>query len=139
MARTPMVTRTIITTKVNVLCLELTKAEPFNKVVVLGGTYKDAKSLDKAVHKAIDSDEVKAVHVVDKTEQETLYGMSEQDFIANAKVLDPATRKVVESEDADVQVEAEEDAQAEAEEDAQAEVDEDAQAEAKGKAGKKNK
>lgn len=93
MARVPMVTRTITSTKVNVLCLELEKAEPFNKVVILSGTFKDNKAIDKAVHKVIDNDEVKAVHVVDVEVQESLYGMTEQEFIEHAKVLPPRDKK----------------------------------------------
>ena len=96
MARKPMVTRTIITTKVNVLCLNLTNAEPFNKVVILPRTYKDEKALMKKVQEVVDTEEVKAVHVVDKEEVETLYGMDEQMFIEQATILDPETRKAVE-------------------------------------------
>lgn len=93
MARKPMVTRTIITTKVIVLCLDVNSAEPFNETVTLPRTYKDDKKLLKSVEEVINTDNVKAVHIVDKKEIETLYGMTEQDFINNAKVLDPATRK----------------------------------------------
>ena len=98
MARKPMVTRTITTTKVNVLCLDVESAEPFNKVVTLPRTYKDSKKLLKAIEELINNDTVKAVHVVDKEEVETLYGMTEQDFITNATILDPATRKEIEPE-----------------------------------------
>ena len=98
MARKPMVTRTIVTTKVNVLCLNINSAEPFNKVVTLPRTYKDDKKLLKKVEEVVNTDEVKAVHVVDKEEVETLYGMTEQDFITNATVLDPSTRKEIEAE-----------------------------------------
>ena len=97
MARKPMVTRTITTTQTNVLCLNVVSGEPFNKVVTLPRTYKDDKSLMKQVSSVIDNDEVKAVHVVDKKEVETLYGMTEQDFISKASILDKDTRKVVES------------------------------------------
>ena len=100
MARKPMVTRTIVTTKANVLCMDLKKVEPFNKEVVLPRTYKDDKKLLKAVEEVVNTDEVKAVHVVAKEEVETLYGMSEQDFISNAKVLDPKKRKELEAEEA---------------------------------------
>ena len=96
MARKPMVTRTIITTKVIVLCLDVNSAEPFNETVTLPRTYKDDKKLLKSVEEVINTDYVKAVHIVDKKEIETLYGMSEQDFINNAKILDPATRKEAE-------------------------------------------
>lgn len=96
MARKPMVTRTIITTKVIVLCLDVNSAEPFNETVTLPRTYKDDKKLLKSVEEVINTDHVKAVHIVDKKEIETLYGMPEQDFINNAKILDPATRKEAE-------------------------------------------
>ena len=95
MARKPMVTRTIITTKVNVLCLDITSAELFNKVLTLPRTYKDDKKLLKAVESVVNSDTEKAVHVVDKEEVETLYGMDEQTFIDNAIILDPETRKAI--------------------------------------------
>lgn len=96
MARTPMVTRTISTTQVNVLCLDIKSAEPFNKEVILPRTYKDDKKLLKKVEEVVNTDDVKAVHIVDKTEVDTLYGMTEQDFIDNAVVLDPSTRKALE-------------------------------------------
>lgn len=97
MARKPMVTRTITTTKVNVLCLDITTSEPFNKEVILPRTYKDDKSLMKKVQEVVDTDGVKAVHVVDKVEVETLYGMDEQTFIEKAAILDPETRKELEA------------------------------------------
>ena len=37
----------------------------------------------------IETDTVKAVHIVDSEEIETLYGMTEQEFIQYAKVLPP--------------------------------------------------
>lgn len=95
MARKPMVTRTITTTKVNVLCLDIETAEPFNKEVILPRTYKDEKKLLKAVESVVNNDSVKAVHIVDKTEVETLYGMTEQSFIDNATELDPVTRVAI--------------------------------------------
>lgn len=83
----PMVTRTILTTEVTVLCLDLIKAEPFNKTVTLPRTYKDEKAMMKKVSTIIDTDEVKAVHVVDTKVNETLYGMTEEQFISMAEVL----------------------------------------------------
>ena len=96
MARLPMVTRTIKTTKVNVMCLDVTKGESFNQDVVLPRTYTDDTKLLKKVKELLDTDDVKAVHIVKKDEIETMYGMSEQDFINSAKVLDPQTRKAIE-------------------------------------------
>ncbi len=89
MARTPMVTRTIQTTKANVLCLNIVEGEPFNKVVTLPRTYKDENAMLKVISKMVDNDEVKAVHVVDSYVEETLYGMSEQRFIGLAQVMPP--------------------------------------------------
>lgn len=107
MARKPMVTRTITTTKANVLCMDIQKAEPFNKVVTLPRTYKDDKTLMKKVQEVVETDTVKAVHVVDKEEVETLYGMTEQEFIQKAVVLDPETRRP-EAEDVEEAEEVEE-------------------------------
>lgn len=87
MARIPMVTRTIQTTTATVLCLNIKEGEPFNKEVVLPRTYKDEKSMMKVVEKAINTEDVKAVHIVHTEVNETLYGMTEQEFIAAARVL----------------------------------------------------
>ena len=98
MARKPMVTRTITTTKANVLCMDIQSAEPFNKVITLPRTYKDDKTLMKRVQEVVETENIKAVHIVDKEEVETLYGMTEQEFIEKAVVLDPETRKALESD-----------------------------------------
>lgn len=89
MARVPMVTRTIIATKANIMCLDVQSGEPFNKVVTVPRTYKDNEALLKKVKPLIETDTVKAVHIVDTEEIETLYGMTEQEFIQFAKVLPP--------------------------------------------------
>ena len=87
MARTPMVTRTIKTTEVNVMCLDVEKGETINKDITLSRTFKDDEKLLKEVKKIVETDSIKAVHVVDKREVKTLYGMSEQEFIEHATVL----------------------------------------------------
>lgn len=97
MARTPMVTRTIQTTKANALCLNIVEGEPFNKVVTLPRTYKDENAMLKVISKMVDNDEVKAVHVVDSYVEETLYGMTEQRFIELAQIMPP--RKAANADD----------------------------------------
>lgn len=87
MARAPMVTRTITTTKAIVMCVDVEKGEPFNKKVIVQRTYKDNDSLLKTVKPIVETETVKAVIIVDKTEVETLYGMTEQEFIEHATVL----------------------------------------------------
>jgi len=84
-----MVTRTIMTTEVSVLCLDLIKSEPFNMDVTLPRTYKDEKTMMKKVSALIDNDERKAVHIVHSQVVETLYGMPEEEFIIAAEVLPP--------------------------------------------------
>lgn len=89
MARTPQVTRTIQTTHASVLCMDIENREPCNRDVVLPRTYKNDNDILKAAKKAIETDTLKAVQVVSYMVQETLYGMSEQDFINHATILPP--------------------------------------------------
>ena len=89
MARVPMVTRTIITTKASVMCLDVNAGEPFTKVVTVPRTYKSDAALLKKVKPLIETESVKAVHITGSNEIETLYGMTEQEFIRYAKVLPP--------------------------------------------------
>lgn len=98
MGRIPMITRTIVTTKVNVMCLDVEAGEPMNKCVTVPRTYKDEKKLLKTVKELIETDTLKAVHIVDTEEIETLYGMTEQEFIEKAKVLPPRGTKETETE-----------------------------------------
>lgn len=89
MARVPMVTRTIVATKATVMCLDVVQGEPINKDVTVPRTYKDEESLLKKVKSVIETETLKAVHIVSTEEIETLYGMTEQEFIQCAKVLPP--------------------------------------------------
>ena len=93
MAREPMVTRTITATKIVALCLNIETAEPFNKEVTISGTFKDEKSMMKAAEKILNTETEKAVRIVSSEEIETLYGMTEQEFIQKAKVLPPRPKK----------------------------------------------
>lgn len=87
MARVPMVTRTIRTTEVNVLCMDVVAGEPFNQVVVLPRTFKDEKALMKAVSAKVDTNEIKAVHIVETKVSENIYGMTEDAFISSAEIM----------------------------------------------------
>ena len=77
--RKPMVTRSIKGTKVTVMCVDTTDAHTFEKEYIV--TY--------------DTDTVKHITVTGKEEVVKLYGVSEEEFVAMAKELDPETRKVV--------------------------------------------
>lgn len=93
MAREKMVTRTIVTTKCVALCIDVDTAEPFNKDYVVPDTYKDEKKLLKVLQRMEENENVKVVHIVDLEEEETLYGMTEADFIKYSKVLPPRGTK----------------------------------------------
>ena len=94
MARIPMVTRTITTTKANVLCVNILSGETFDKEIMLSRTYKTDDVLMKKIKPIIEvEDNVKALHVISKEEIKTLYGMTEDDFIKNAEILPDRTTK----------------------------------------------
>lgn len=94
MARQPQVTRTIQTTKCNVLCIDLVNEAPFTKEVVLPRTYKDEKSMLKKIKPIVENDTIKVVHVQNFTVESTLYGMTEEEFIEKAQILPARTSKI---------------------------------------------
>ena len=89
MARVPMVTRTIPTTVVNVFCVNTEDRSTFEQSITLPRTYKDEVKMMKAVEKVLDGEPIKAVSITGYEVQETLYGMTEADFIKSASVLPP--------------------------------------------------
>lgn len=89
MARQPIVSRTIQTTKANVLCIDVQNEQPFTKEVVLPRTYKDERAMLKKIKPMIESDTIKVVHVQNFAVESTLYGMTEEEFIHYAQILPP--------------------------------------------------
>lgn len=94
MARQPQVTRTIQTTKCNVLCIDLVNEQPFTQEVILPRTYKDERSMMKKIKPIVENDNVKAIHVQNFTVESTLYGMTEEEFISVAQILPARTSKI---------------------------------------------
>lgn len=90
MARQPMVTRTILTTTVKALCVDINSKSTCEQEFILPRNYKDDSAIMKALAK-VDTGALKVVHVIASEVNETLYGMTEDVFIANAKVLPPRT------------------------------------------------
>lgn len=92
MARKPMVTRTLITTECTAACVSVSERRVFEKTFsVSGKTDKMGKDkLMKAIQSMCDED-TKAVEIIRTEEKETLYGMTEEDFIQNATILPPRT------------------------------------------------
>ena len=89
MARQPIVSRTIQTTKANVLCIDVQNEQPFTHEVVLPRTYKDERAMLKKIKPMLESDTIKVVHVQNFVVESTLYGMDEEEFIHYAKILPP--------------------------------------------------
>lgn len=98
MARKPMVTRTFTTTKVTVLGMDIESCEPMNKTCTVAGAFKDENKLMKVVLAELETETFKPVKIVDKVEEETLYGMDVNKFIAEAEILPP---RFDETEDAE--------------------------------------
>ena len=93
MARQAMVTRTITTTEVAVMAVNTETGETFTVTHTLPRTYKDDNAVLKKVQSSFDTDTFKHVHVISTKENETLYGMLEEHFIAQASVLPPRNTK----------------------------------------------
>lgn len=91
--RKPMVTRTIISTRVRALCVNPQSAETFEDEFLLTGKIADKDKVLKRVSKLYNTENCTIVAIRDIKEVNELYGMDEADFIAGAKILDPATRK----------------------------------------------
>lgn len=89
MARKPMVTRTITSTTATVFCVNKEDRSTFEQSVVLPRTYKDEDKLMKAVENVFIGEPVKPVSITGIEVNEQLYGMTEEEFIKNAKVLPP--------------------------------------------------
>lgn len=95
--RKPMVTRTIISTTVTALCVNPQTAETFEQEFTLTGKIDDKDKVLKRVSKLYNTDDCTIVAIRNLKEVNELYGMNEADFIKDAKILDPVTRKVIES------------------------------------------
>lgn len=101
--RKQMVTRTIISTSVTALCVNPQTAETFEYEFTLTGKIADKDKVLKRLSKLYNTDDCTIVAIRNFKEFNELYGMDEADFIKGAKILDPATRKEIETEKADTE------------------------------------
>jgi hypothetical protein len=93
MARIAMVTRTVFSQEVEVLCMNVAEVKVETKTVSVLGSISDESALLKVVKSKIETDTLKPVHITKITEKETLYGIPEEEFIKLAKVLPPRGTK----------------------------------------------
>ena len=96
MARQRMVTRTVMVTKVEVICLNVQTVETTIETYEISGTFTSDKEVLKALKKEHETDTFKVVAIQELVENEVLYGMAETEFIKLAKVLPPRGTKVEE-------------------------------------------
>ena len=92
MARERMITRTVISTNYTVMVvnMESKSVESITIAIPSGDTLTD-KAREKAI-KSMLPDGKMFVSITGETTSETLYGMTEQEFIRLAKVLPPRTK-----------------------------------------------
>ena len=93
MARVPQVTRTIQTTVVTIFCVNIEDKSTFEQTITLPRTYKDESKMMKMIEKILEGEPVKAVSISSYEVKETLYGMTEAEFIKYATVLPPRDSK----------------------------------------------
>lgn len=105
MARARMVTRAIIGTEVKALCFDSQQNNCVEQTVLIAGVFKNDEKLGKKLHSVLDTDTQTFVKVISSEQKSTLYGMSEDKFITNAVELDPVTRRILETEEAEAEVE----------------------------------
>ena len=98
MARQPQVTRTITATKVVLMAANITSGELVDVEMTLPREYKDAEAILKMAGKIGENPSLKYVYVKSAEVVETLYGMSEAEFIRYAKPLPPRTKGDSETE-----------------------------------------
>lgn len=89
--RTPMVTRTVKTTNVLCMMVNTQTKEVIEQVVTLPRTYKDETKMMKLIKDIFAGEPVQPVSIINTTVEESLYGMTEADFIRFAQKLPPRT------------------------------------------------
>lgn len=95
MARKYPFTRTISKQNVIALVFDKETAEATNIPVTIAPPIDDPKRLANAVSKKVETDNIKFIEVVDVTLDEQVYGITLDDFMAHAVLLDPTTRKAL--------------------------------------------
>ena len=95
-----MITRTFITTNVKAMAVDMTAAEVKDIDIILP-VKVESTDVEKYLAKnpVLVPENFKVVAVKETTYSETLYGMEESVFLANAKVLPPRGTKKAETAD----------------------------------------
>lgn len=86
MKRERMITRIVLQTTAEVMCIEVTTAEVNINTYTLGGTYTDTDLLKK-LKEIYETDTYKLVYIKSNTHKEILLGMTESQFFKYATVV----------------------------------------------------
>lgn len=86
MRRERMITRIVLQTTAEVMCIEVTTAEVNINTYTLGGTYTDTDLLKK-LKEIYETDTYKLVYIKSNTHEEILLGMTESQFFKYATVV----------------------------------------------------
>ena len=99
------VTRTIISTKVTALCINLETVEPYNDTFYIPGSYNitDKKLKTKAEEFYNDSASRQLVQIQSVEPEEKIYGMTEETFMKYAVELDEKRHFVDTAETAEIE------------------------------------
>lgn len=86
MSRVRMVTRTVTITVGTALVLDMDTNQTRNSDFTLTGHFKDDEAINKVLQKDVHGN-VRVIAVLSYHERQERYGMTEENFIANATVL----------------------------------------------------
>lgn len=96
MARIPMVTRTITSTKAIILCVDTESGQTMDKEYILPRTYKSNEDALKKAVELSNGESVKPVHVKSLEVIEDYYGITEEEFVKVAHIVPKPTKKEAE-------------------------------------------
>ena len=89
MRKEKMVTRTVVKTNCEIMCVNVESAEVIVKNFTVSGKYDNENDLLKTCKDLFETDNFKLVHISEFSEEEVLLGMPESKFIELAEVLPP--------------------------------------------------
>lgn len=93
MRRERMITRTVLQTTAEVMCIDVGTAEVTIQSYSIGGEYTQEQLLKK-LKKIYETNTFKLITIEHMTGKELLLGMTESQFMEYATVLPPRTKKV---------------------------------------------
>lgn len=88
MPKKPMVTRTLTVINADVLCLNKQTGETYHRITQIPNSYRKERDILKEAEKILDSESCKVLYIFDTQATCNIYGMSEQEFIKHAKIIE---------------------------------------------------